>query len=119
MAPMTRTITLVLLGGAALASCCCLLRPPPPPPTPPTRYDENGNPLPADSTTAGTTTTHRRASPFWVPLFWGGSTGRAYSPPYRPGAGSPSRSASPSPGGAVTRGGFGGTGKAITSGAAS
>ena len=115
MAPMTRTVTLVLLGGAALTTCCCLLRPPPPP----QQYDENGNPVAPAAGSSGTarSTTYRRSPSWWVPVFWGGTSGRSYTPPYRSGGGSPSRS--PSPGGAVTRGGFGGTGKAITSGASS
>lgn len=126
MTRMSRTIGLVLLGGAALSACCCLLprRDPPPPPQ---QYDENGNPIPPAQTTAHSTV--RRHGPLWVPWYWGGSS---YSPGYRPGTpfrsgGTTYRSgptfrpggASPvSPGGTVTRGGFGSTGRSVGGSAA-
>jgi hypothetical protein len=106
-------------------------------------FDENGNPVPPDevrraaagtaTSTTTTTTTHRRSA--WVgPVFYtpsgyvpssplsGPPARRPPSPPgstyyggSRPGGSGPSGGSSPSPGGgAVSRGGFGGTGAAAS-----
>lgn len=115
MTRMSRTIGLVLLGGAALSACCCLI--PRPQPAPPVQqYDENGNPIPLAQTTS-THTTVRRHGPLWVPWYWGGSSyssGYRSGPLFRSGSSYRPSGASPvSPGGSVTRGGFGSTGRGI------
>jgi len=132
----SRPITMALLGAVTLCSCCCCLAPDPRGPddgpagdSGGTNFDDPrevaaGTPTTAaDGTpTTGSTgrTTYNQTShsgtgrsfyggPFWLPLFFGGSTSRGYSG--GPGVGAPSRS--PAPGGGVSTGGFGGTGRSM------
>jgi hypothetical protein len=118
MTRMSRTIGLVLLGGAALSTCCCLLRPPQPPPPPPQQYDENGNPIPPAQQTATTSSGHsgyyrRSHSSFWTPFLWTSTSRSPTFTPYRSPGGRPSGASPVAPGGPVSRGGFGGTGRGV------
>ena len=125
----SRSITMALLGAVTLCSCCCCLLPAPndddPTGDPGGSNFEEAQEFAADGTpTTGTTarnsgnqTTHNATGrshyggPFWLPLFFGSSYSRGSS---GPGVNSPSRT--PSPGGGVTTGGFGGTGRSMTGG---
>lgn len=128
----SRSITMALLGAVTLCGCCCCLLPAPPDEpagdTGGSSFDEvqefaaDGTPttgtITRTNTTSNTThTSHGRSyygGPFWLPLFFGGgSTSRGVGP----GVNSPSRTQSP--GGGVSTGGFGGTGRSMTGGGGS
>ena len=125
----SRSITMALLGAVTLCSCCCCLAPAPqrdeevpagetegsdfgePP-----QLAADGTPVPGTGTSPNQTThaTHSRpfyGGPFWLPLFFGNSGSS-----YRGGSGVNSPPRTQSPGGGVTTGGFGGTGRSMTGG---